>query len=183
MKRWTYMLTICALLAASPALASDPWSPIKANPTSQLTDGVFAQSPLKLPFPQVSVRNVPPDTKRVGDDFEHVYDVPYAELMAHFEDEQKLKDGFQILDARVFPEAAGKKFKITGTQRASGGKKFHFHNPHVSRDFTVTFRAQGNKTIATFHNIVLTKLSSGVMPARVGFRGYTNDLEIPFNWN
>lgn len=178
----TALVATSLLLVATPAMAQDAWAPLKSSDAALVTDGILKESPLVLPFQQLSVRNISPDTNKVGDDFEHVYAAPYEDVLAFFTGKQNTK-GVDIISASVFPEGGGKLYQLKGIQESGAGKQLRLHHQNVSRDFQITLLPDGSNTRVIFHNLVLTTISSGVMPARHGFMGTTFDQELSFNWN
>jgi len=176
---------LVALMSSATATAQDPYSPRKANAPGLITNGIFKQSPLAFPFNEESVRNITPESTKAGDDFEHIYNISYREMVDHFTNKDNIKKGFDIIDPRVFPEGGGKIYYIKGIQEIDGGSatRLRFANANVSRDFSVTLYPDGGNTRVIFHNMVLTTISSGVMPARKGFVGHYFEEELPFNWN
>lgn len=173
------------LFASTAAIAQDAYSPRKPGSADLITTGIFKESPLAFPFQQISVRNITPDTTKVGDDFEHIYNIPYADMVEHFTKQENIKQGFDIINPKVFPEGGGKIYYIKGIQKIDEGAatRLRFANSNVSRDFSVTLYPDGGNTRVVFHNMVLTTISSGVMPARHGFVGQHIKEEVPFNWN
>ena len=160
-----------------------PWSPLKPDIAELVTDGVLSESPLTLPFQQVSTKNVTPDTTRSSQDFEITYNAPYDEVFEFFNGETARNAGHAIINAEVYPEGAGYALRTSGSQEEKGGTQFRLSNGNISRDFLVLVEPQGDQTRVTFLNIVLTNISSGVTPSRHGFIGYTFSKPLPFNWN
>lgn len=180
----SFAMVFTLLVSVSSASAQNPWSPIKPNPSVQVTDGVFAASPLRLPFTQVSVVAVAPEnSEQPSQDFEHVYNAPYAEVVEFFNGEEARKDGHEVLDANAFPESKGYKLRTSGSGDERNGMFFRLSHREISRDILVLVEPRGSQTVVTFRNVVITNISSGVMPARQGFLGVNFREALPFNWN
>ncbi len=180
----TLILTLFLCLSTSAAFADDPWSAIKPNPTKQITDGTFKKSPLKLPFTQVSVEEIPPlNSAQPSQDFEHIYDASYQEVVAFFDGDEARKQGLAILDASIYPESKGFKVRTSGSGEEGSGMFFRLQHRQLSRDVLLVIEPSGAQTRVVFKNLVLTNVSSGVMPARQGFLGVNFKDVLPFNWN
>ncbi len=179
------LLTATCLVIALPAAAQSPYDPVDPAPQRQITDGVFEESPLQLPFREIGVERVAPDSRRSSDDFRHTYAISYDEVVAYFEDTDQRAKGYQVLDAAVFPQAKGIALKVIAMREdGEGGHSILLQNVKLGRRVKLTLRPDsGGRATVTFHNIVLTSLASGVMPARTGFLGIHIDEELPFNWN
>ena len=103
--------------AGSASAQSDAaYSPLRPNAATMLTTGEFKESPLALPFAQTGVRAV--SVKAGNVNFEHSLSVPVDEVIAYFDDKSNRKDGFAILDGRVYPAGSGVKLRVKGSQNA-----------------------------------------------------------------
>lgn len=185
MKLSCSLFTAAILVAstASPLHAETPWEPLKPNISAYVTDGIFDKSPLILPFTQVSVDAVLPDAYQPSQDFQHVYDASYEDVIAFFESEDARKNGVQIFDTSIFPEAKGLEVIVFGSQKEGNGMQYRMAHRQLSRDFTLIVEPLNGQTRVTFKNVVLTNVSSGVMPARAGYKATTFKEPVPFNWN
>lgn len=184
--RHTLFVTVAmtTLLTCAVASAQQPWSAIKPNPSVQVTDGVFLESPLRLPFSQVSVESVAPqNSAQPSQDFEHVYNASYEEVFEFFNGEDARKQGSAVLDAKLFPESKGYKLRTSGSGEEGNGTFFRLAHRELSRDILIVVMPRGNQTTVIFRNVVITNISSGVMPARQGFLGVNFKDALPFNWN
>ena len=185
-KKLSCSIITAALLITSTASslhAETPWSPLKPNISAYVTDGIFEKSPLILPFTQVSVEAIMPDAYQPSQDFQHVYDAPYDQVIAFFESEDARKNGVQIFDTNILPEAKGIEVRVFGSQKEGNGMQYRMAHRQLSRDFNLLVEPYNGQTRVIFKNVVLTNLSSGVMPARAGYKAATFDEPVPFNWN
>ncbi len=185
LKMWT--VAACGVgmfwAGAANAQGEEAYQPLRPNASRMLTTGEFKESPLELPFAQSGVRSVAVSNGNVN--FEHTLDVPYAEVLAFFDDPKNRKDGVEILNARVYPAGAGVKLRVKGFQdKKDGSRQIRMAHDSLSRDFVFTVSSMGgNKTKVEFKNIVYTAVGSGVMPARTGFYPAFSDMVIPFDYN
>lgn len=182
-KMLSFTISCAILTTATLAVAQTPWSPLKPNMSKYITDGIFDKSPIKLPFTQISVETITPDSAQTSQDFVHVFDAPYEEVITYLNSEDARKYGIEIFDTSVFPEAKGIKVRAIGSKQEDGGLELRFAHRKLSRDVLLLIVPQNGQTHITFKNLVLTNISSGVMPARAGFKGDSLPNEIPFNWN
>jgi hypothetical protein len=173
----SFVASLC--LAPSALMAQSPYSPLAPDTAKLMTTGRFERSPIKLPFPQDNVASVARNSRQ---DFEHIYNVPFTEVMAWLQLPQNNKDGFEIIDPAVYPAAAGLKFKLMSAVSPTGGTLV-FEHPTLSRRIILEFIPRGAQTAVVFQNQVLTDLFSGVMPSRQGFIPAGVDTIVPFNWN
>jgi hypothetical protein len=179
MRLLSAIILATSMLIPAALLAQSPYAPLAPEPAVLLTNGRFERSPIKLPFPQDNVSSISRNNRI---DFEHVYNVPFSDVMAWLRDPKNNKDGFELIDPAVYPAAAGYKFKLTTSLNANGGALV-FEHPTLSRRIILDFAPRGAQTIVTFQNQVLTDLFSGVMPARQGFIPAGVDTIVPFRWN
>jgi len=172
-------LAMCLSLPAA-AMAQSPYSAIPPA-RDLLTTGQFNRNPVRLPFAVVDESTV---SRVARTDLEQIVDAPFDRVVSYFEDKSRQKAGFDILDPSLYPDAAGKKLKIIGSQQNADETVFRFTHPQLSRDIVLRLKPSGRYTSVVFENQVLTQLNSGVMPARIGFiPGGFPDVRIPYRFN
>lgn len=172
---------LLSCLLVTPALAQDDTAYRSRQPTDELiTNGHFTRSPLKLPF---SLNGVQPTNKNGRTDFEHTYNNSFDEIVGYFENKDNRHAGFELFDTSIYTYARGVRLDIVGSQKIPNGRRFRFGYKTLSRSFILDVTRRGGQTVVTFQNSILTKVASGVMPARVGFKLNNVAKPVPYNWN
>lgn len=148
-----------------------------------VTDGLFKQSPLVLPFAQSGVKEV-----KDGDhtNFEHQLNVPYETLVAFFEDRTQQQSGFDLIDRKVYAMApANTKLRYFGVSPnpKKGYVEYQLGHIKMSRRFLIRIARKGQGSTLTFVNLVRTMVTSGQGPSRVDFSVIGTDKTVPFRWN
>lgn len=171
-----------ALLLAMPASAlaqNTPYSPKAADWSSLLKPAAYAESPLRLAYPEVERRRV---TKGARMDFEHVYDVEFTELVKTLD--QAYKDHTPIAAFRpgAIPYANVSEALVVGIQ-TGGNARYTIGALNLPLRFSIELRPEQNRTVVTFQNSIFSQLYSGVMPVRVGYKPKDSKKQIPFRWN
>jgi hypothetical protein len=179
MRAYVSLFLALALLAPSISHAQSPYSPIPPDTSKLMTTGRFERSPLRLPFPQDNVNMVNRNSRM---DFEHVYNIPITQLIQWLRDAKNQREGFDIIDASVYPAASGLRLKLSTVPEVTGGS-IVFEHPTLSRRVILEVQPRGSQTVVIFQNQVITDLFSGVMPARQGFLPAGTNTIVPFRWN
>lgn len=178
------VLSLCVSTAASAQMPADqPFSPLPPVVSTMVTDGVFTQSPLALPFAQSGVKRVK-DGEHTN--FEHQLTVPYETVEAYFEDRTQRATGYDIIDRKVYamaPANTSLRFFGVSPNPKKGYVEYQFGHKTMSRRFLVRIARKGQGSTVTFVNLVRTMVTSGQGPARAEFKVIGSDKSVPFRWN
>ena len=189
MRRHVFVLgSVCALLCsgaqASAQMPADaPFSPLVPVVSTMVTDGLFEQSPLALPFAQSGIKEVQDGNHT---NFVHQLSVPYETVVAYFEDKNQRQKGFDLIDRKVYtmaPPALKLRYLGVSPNPKKGYREYQLGHDNMSRRFVIRVARKGQGSTLTFVNTVRTSMTSGQGPARVQFSVIGSDKRVPFRWN
>lgn len=176
-------LAVLSLAMALPALASAqgaPYSPKAADYSSLLKPASYKESPLQLPYPLIEARQVVNGPRL---DFEHVYDVPYMQLIDELEKAFKGQEPLTMLRPGAIPYLNNAELYVMGiSQTPSGDRRIVLGMKDVALRFSFDVISDSGRSIVVIQNAIYSQLYSGVMPARAGYKP-ADAQSVPFRWN
>jgi hypothetical protein len=157
------------LATVSFAQDGKPYTP-REYPRSELIDfGTYDSPPLEFDFEMIDVKQQPEDTHV---NFVMTLNADYATVVNYFKDAYTNQTPAARIAPGIMPFQTARELVVVGhtsvDPTAQAG--FTLSGKEMTRRFTIEVNDDAGKTILTMKNIVMSRLFSGVVPARTGFK-------------
>ncbi len=162
---------IALTLAASPALAQDgkPYDPRQFSRSELIDFGTYDAPPVEFDFEILSVEQRP-EEKHVN--FVITVGADYTTVVQAFEDAYGEREPIARLATGIMPYQSTRELKIVGKAKEAGSQalRYTLGSQGMTRWFSVDISTENGETVITMRNVVMSRLFSGVMPPREGFK-------------
>jgi hypothetical protein len=155
----------------SPASAQDaqPYAPREYSRSELINFGHYDHPPLVFDFETIDVEQQP-EAKHVN--FVVTLDADFATVIAYFTDAHTNQTPAARIAPGIMPFQTMRELKVVGLTHANANNPagFTLSSKAMTRRFTVEVSDKGGRALLTMRDVVMSRLFSGVVPARSGFK-------------